>query len=39
VEYPRETIRKFHSEEIDQELEEADWGYFINRVEKKGTVF
>ena len=38
LEYPAEKIRKFRSEEIDMELEEADWGYFITRVEKRGMI-
>ncbi len=38
IEYQEERIRKFQSEEIDRELEEADWGYFITRVEKRGMI-
>ncbi|OWP56840.1 MAG: hypothetical protein B2I17_01765 [Thermoplasmatales archaeon B_DKE] len=38
LEYSREEIEKNDSEEIKLELQESDWGYFVTRVEKRGTI-
>lgn len=38
VEYTREEIETSESDEIRNELQESDWGYFLTRVEKKGSI-
>ncbi|MCL4437861.1 MAG: class II aldolase/adducin family protein [Candidatus Thermoplasmatota archaeon] len=38
LEFPLEDIERSESAEIREELQESDWGYFLTRVEKRGTV-
>jgi ribulose-5-phosphate 4-epimerase/fuculose-1-phosphate aldolase len=38
IEYSDEDIKSHDSEEINEELREADWGYFVTRVEKRGMI-
>ncbi len=37
LQYDPDDIKKHHSLELENELMEADWGYFVTRLEKRGV--